>query len=392
MLFVGIDIAMDHHDILFLDDFGEIIRDHLTISNDRLGYKKLHTEIRSCMKSLGNVRIGMEETGIYHENLRDFLIDLDFKVYTINPLLTSFSRKAASPRRTKTDKIDALAIAKYIMQNWRSLHPYTPSLYHLDELKGLMRLYYNKQTMASKSKTELKRLLQMIFPEFLKHFNPFAKGALDILLTYPSPKEIKGVRLSTLSKKLLTHSDRDTDAKLLKELATRSVGQSNKITTFLIKSEIHSLIHYQSQIAELKSIIIEKMAEFPQIMTIPGVGLITGATILGETGIIQRFQNKHQYFAFFGLDPIIHESGQFKLKKSKISKRGNVYLRTAIFHAARAACVSPKVRDNKYRRKYLTMMAKDNKHHYTVVFAVAKNMVHSIYAMLKHGENYDDKK
>lgn len=391
MLFVGIDIAMDHHDISFLDDFGEIIRDHLTISNDLAGYKKLHTEILSCMKSLGNVRIGMEETGIYHENLRDFLIDLDFKVYTINPLLTSFSRKAASPRRTKTDKIDALAIAKYIMQNWRSLHPYTPSLYHYEELKGLMRLYYNKQALLSKSKTELKRLLQIIFPEFPKLFNPFNKGSLDILQNYPSPELMKNVRISTLSKKLSTHSNHDADAKLLKETANHTIGQSNQISTFLIRSEIQSLIHYQNQIAELKSIIIDKMTECPQIMTMPGVGPITGATILGETGIIQRFENKHQYFAFFGLDPIIHESGQFKLKKSKISKRGNVYLRTAIYHAARAACVSPKVRDNKFRRKYLAMMAKGNKHHNTVVFAIAKNMVHSIYAMLKNGKDFNDK-
>lgn len=391
MLFIGIDIAKDHHDIAFLDDFGEVIREHLTISNDHVGYEKLHTEILPRMKSLDNVHIGMEETGIYHENLRDFLIDLDFKVYTINPLLTSFSRKAASPRRTKTDKIDALAIAKYIMQNWRSLHSYTPSLYHLDELKGLMRLYYTRQVMVSKSKTELKRLLQIVFPEFLHYFDPFALGSLDILLSYPSPKDIKAVRVSTLSKKLRTHSNRDDGAKLIKELAAHSVGQSNQMSIYLLKSEILSLNHYLNQIAELKLIIVKKMRGFPQIMTIPGVGPITGATIIGETGRIQRFQNKHQYFAFFGLDPIIYESGQFKLKKSKISKRGNVYLRTAIYHAARAACVSPKVSDNKYRRKYISMMGNHSKHHYTVVFAIAKNMIHSIYAMLKQGKDYDDK-
>jgi transposase len=392
MLFVGIDIAMDHHDIVFIDDYGEVIKEHFTILNDCVGYKKLHTEIISCMKPFGNVHIGMEETGIYHENLRDFLIDLDFKVYTINPLLTSFSRKAASPRRTKTDKIDALAIAKYVLQNVRSLHPYTPSLYHQEELRGIMRLYYGKQFLVSKSKTEIKRLLQIIFPEFLKNFDPFAKGSLEILLSYPTPKDFTGVRSSTLAKKLLTHSNRDTDAKLIKELASNTVGKSNQVNTFLIRSEIKSLIHYQNLLDELKVLIKEKMDGYPRIMTIPGVGPITGAIILGETGDIHRFENKHQYFAFYGLDPIIYESGKFKLKKSKISKRGNVFLRSAIYNAARAACVAPNVRDNKFRRKYLSMMAKGNKHHSTVVFAIAKNMVHSIYAMLKHGTDYDDKK
>jgi transposase len=392
MLFVGIDIAMDHHDIAFMDGFGEITNHHLTISNDLVGYKKLHTEILSCMKSVDTVHIGMEETGIYHVNLRDFLIDQDFKVYTINPLLTSFSRKAASPRRTKTDKIDALAIAKYIMQNWRSLHSYTPSLYHYEALKKLMRLYTTKRKLLSKSKSELKRLLQTVFPEFKKLLNPFNKGSLDILLHYPSPHLIKSARLSSLANKLSTHQDHLTHAKALKDAAAHTIGQFDQVSSFLIKSEITSLIHYQTQVENLKELIILKMNDFSQIMTMPGIGPITGATILGETGDIQRFENKHQYFAFFGIDPVVHESGQYKLKKSRLSKRGNVYLRTAIYLAASAACVSPKVGDSKFRRKYLSMISKNNKHYYTIIFAVAKNMVHSIYAMLKSGENYDDKK
>lgn len=106
MKFIGIDVASLKHDIIIIDEYGEIINGHFTISNDKVGFKKLHTEIKSCMKSANDIHIGMEETGIYHENLRDFLVSKGFTVYTINPLLTSCSRKSSSPRMTKTDKIE----------------------------------------------------------------------------------------------------------------------------------------------------------------------------------------------------------------------------------------------------------------------------------------------
>lgn len=121
----------------------------------------------------------------------------------------------------------------------------------------------------------------------------------------------------------------------------------------------------------------------------PGIGPINGATILGETGDIHRFTNKHEYYAFYGCDPVIHESGNFKLKRSKLSKTGNKFLRTAIYSASRVACVGPGT-DNKFRRKYLSMASKDNKHHNTIIFAVAKNMVHSLYSMIKHNQYYSD--
>lgn len=392
MIFIGVDIAKDHHDIIIIDDFGEIIKEHFQISNDLVGYKKLHTEINSCMKSVKDIHIGMEETGIYHENLRDFLISNGFTVYTINPLLTSYSRKASSTRLTKTDKIDSTAICRYIMSNYKFLHSYTPSLYYIDELKQLSRLYHDKNHQLSKTKDELKRLLQMSFPEFLKHFNPYAKWALNILVEHPMPRDFKGLHTGALVSRIKTKSNRLYNAVLLKKIAKDSIGKCNDLQSFLIRSTIQDFLHYEYQIEGLKKIIIQKMIVFPKIMSVPGVGPINGATILGETGDINRFSNRDEYYAFWGCDPIVHESGNYKLKNSKLSKRGSKYLRTALFSASRVACVAPKTKLNKFRCKYLDMTSKNNKHHYTILFAVGKNMVRSIYHILKTNEFYDDNK
>jgi len=391
LIFIGIDVASQKHDIIIIDDYGEIIKDHFTISNDKQGLKKLHTAITSCMKSIKDIHIGMEETGIYHENLRDFLISKGFTVYTINPLLTSYSRRASSPRLTKTDKIDSTAICRYIMNNYRSLHSYIPSLYHLDELKQLTRTFRTRSVLLIKSKTELKRLLQISFPEFTKHFNPYSKWALALLDEYPLPVHFKGLHTMPLANRLRTKSDRYNQALLLKQIAKDSIGKSSESQAFLIQSIVSDIIHYDNQITSIKKTIISKMKLFPKILSVPGIGPINGATILGETGDINRFQNKHEYYAFYGLDPIVFESGNYKLKKSRISKRGNKYLRSAAFSASRIACIGPSKNTNKFREKYYSMK-KLGKHNNVVICAVSKNIVHSIYKILKANIFYDDSK
>jgi len=390
--FVGIDIAMDKHDIIIIDDTGEIIYDHFIIQNNRFGFKKLHTVIRSCTKSVNEIRIGMEATGIYHENLRDFLISKGYTVYCTNPMLVSLSRKAASPRRTKTDKIDAMAVCRHLMHNLDRLHPYTPPLYHLQELKQLTRDYNTNREKIAKSKTELKRLLQTIFPEFLKHFDPFASWALELLDDYPLPSDYKGLHVDKLADRIQMHSNRWSQAVLLKQIAKDSIGKSDDLNSHLLRFCVSDLLHFDSQNKVLRKVIASTMNLYPKILSVPGVGPINGATILSETGNIDRFPNKHKYTSLYGIDPIVHESGKYKLKHSHLSKRGNKFLRTAIYSAARVACVAPNVRPNKFRTKYLEMTARDNKHHNTIIFAIAKNMVHSIYKLLKTDSFFDDLK
>lgn len=391
MIFIGIDVASEKHDIIIIDDYGEIIEDHFTISNNKEGFKKLHKAIKSCMKSINDIHIGMEETGIYHENLRDFLISKGFTVYTINPLLTSYSRRASSPRLTKTDKIDSTAICRYIMNNYRSLHPYTPSLYHLDELKQLTRTFHARSTLLTKSKIELRRLLHMSFPEFSKHFHPFSKWTLSLLYDYPLPKDYKGIHLETLISRMRTKNNRYNQALLLKQIAKDSIGKTNESQAFLIRSIVSDIIHYSEQINSIKKTITTKMKLFPKILSIPGIGPINGAVILGETGDITRFKNKHEYYAFFGLDPIVFESGNYQLKKSRISKRGNKYLRSAAFSSARIACIGPSLKTNKFREKYISMI-QSGKHNTVAICAVSKNIIHSIYKIIKSNTFYDDTK
>lgn len=386
MLFVGIDVASKKHDAVIITEYGEILSSPFTIENSLDGYKKLHTEISSHMEPNDCVHIGLEETGIYSSNIRDFLCSLGFNVYMINPILTHHSRMAHSLRNTKTDKLDCLAICRYITHNHKHLKPYISTLYTTSELKSLSRLRIDKLKIISKSKMEFTRLLQIIFPEFIKHFDQHSLWALDLFTNYPTPKKISRMHLDTLVNIIRIQGNRVEAANLIKSLANNTIGNTSISNELLIKSIIEDIIHFKKQISSIDKEIDLLMNDFKFITSIPGVGNIIGATILGEIGDINRFNSPSQLLAFAGLDPSIYESGDFKSNKCRISKRGSKYLRTAIFTATRVACVG-NVKSNRFQQKYIKKKA-EGKHHNSVICSVSKNMINTIFALLKTKETF----
>ena len=48
------------------------------------------------------------------------------------------------------------------------------------------------------------------------------------------------------------------------------------------------------------------------ITTIPGIGTVTGAVILGELGDINRFDDPSKIVAYAGIDASVSQSGEFE--------------------------------------------------------------------------------
>jgi hypothetical protein len=72
------------------------------------------------------------------------------------------------------------------------------------------------------------------------------------------------------------------------------------------------------------------------LQTIPGVGQITAWTVVGETLGFTVCMNAASLTSYAGLDVRFRESGKYK-GKSKLSKQGNEYLRTALYMSSLSA-------------------------------------------------------
>jgi transposase len=133
MRFAGIDIGAERHMVAVLDEQGEVLCRSSPFGEDASGYARLF----ELLGSPDDCLVALEATGHYWRNLFVALIAKDYVVAVLNPLRTArFAEEEL--RRTKTDAIDALGIARFAQQK----HPRAAHLPDAvtEELRELERL------------------------------------------------------------------------------------------------------------------------------------------------------------------------------------------------------------------------------------------------------------
>ena len=162
MYFVGIDISKFKHDCAIIDELGDVITPSWSFQNDREGFSLLR-ELLDALE--GEKKIGLESTGHYGQNLKLFLENNGFSFMEFNPLLVNRFVRSKSLRKTKTDSIDALMIAQYLMTV--EYKPYPPSFYTLEKLKSLTRFRVIQLYWSVLEFTRMQRKLQQVkTPDF----------------------------------------------------------------------------------------------------------------------------------------------------------------------------------------------------------------------------------
>ena len=165
MFYVGIDVASEMHDCCILNEKKKVVQS-FSFSNSSSGFAALLTSLEKLPVS--EIKIGLEATGIYSENLSVFLRRKGFDVTTINPLLIKKHQCATTLRKTKTDKADAKGIALFIAEE--GFQPDLDVSYHIQELKSLTRARFSLVQNRSALKNKVKRLITLLFPELLGEF------------------------------------------------------------------------------------------------------------------------------------------------------------------------------------------------------------------------------
>ncbi len=140
------------------------------------------------------------------------------------------------------------------------------------------------------------------------------------------------------------------------------------------------------QVAQLDAALADLVAALPNqyLTTIPGIGSVSAAAILGEIGDIQRFDTLKQLVAYAGIDPVLYQTGQFEASQTHMSKRGSPYLRHALWLAANAA----RLHDPQLNAYYQKRRA-EGKAHGTVLGAVCRKLLARIFVILRDQRPYE---
>ena len=381
MIYVGIDIASEKHDCCILGEHNKKL-ESFSFSNTRDGFISL---LAACKKYAEpeQTKIGLESTGIYGDNLRDFLRRNGYEIRTFNPLLIKKSMQATTLRKTKTDKSDASFLASYLA---RELPDPDPQIsYHISELKSLTRARFSVVGACSKAKTQLKALLVQVFPEFHTAFSDvFGVAAIAILRKYPTAKKLSAAKKTAVAK-ILSEASRhrlgEEKAAMLIDLAKNSVGCHSETKALEMQYYLDQIELNTAYIRRYEAAIREIMNEIDSpITTIPGIGLVLGAMILAELGDVTRFATPEKVLAFAGLDPSIYQSGKYTPASGTMVKRGSPKLRWALLMAARSTIVhNPNIAI--YYQKKLS----EGKHYNVICSHIARKLVRILYSLLKKG-------
>lgn len=384
MFYVGIDISKYKHTLVIASHLGEIIQKPLDFDNNQLGFKLLLEKLKPFDSN--QLKIGFESTGHYSANLIQFLNNQGYSFYQLNPYLVKKFSLSLSTRKAKTDKIDSLAIAKFLMTI--DSKSFTPLSYHISHLKSLTRHYYRLNKYIGKTKIEFVNLLDKVFPEFSNYFSSiYGKTPLSILSKANSLKSIANMsesRYDSLRKMSMGKFKYSTYIKL-KQTANQSVG----IKDNYLWIQLHLLIKRIQSLQEEKNLITESIRVITYdintpILSIPGLSTTSAAIILSEIGDIFKFSNSRALIAYAGLDNSVYQSGTDS-NYGRISKRGSKYLRTALYNVSFTVISNSKI----FYDYYFDKKSKGKSHTLSLTW-VSRKLLRVIYHLLKYNESFID--
>ena len=291
--------------------------------NNTKGFTELVTWVNKMAIKEMQVRYVMEATGVYHEKLAYYLSDQQQEVSIVLPNKISNYFRTLDVK-TITDKTASQAICRFGLE--RKLGIWQKPKKIFKDLKQLTR----ERDQLIADRTVLKNQLHAEKAE-----------------VFPNESSIRRVtkRIHLIDKQELE-----------------------------IRAEIAELVKKDTQLVK----------KIDTITTIPGVGKLTAVIVLAETNGFELIQSKKQLVSYSGLDVKLKDSGTSVKGKPKISKKGNRYLRKAMYMPALAA-----MRFNEHHKAVFVRLVSKHGIKMKAAVAVQRKILELIYVIYKTDKAFD---
>jgi transposase len=284
--------------------------------NSKKGFNALLKWSKSQLEPNISTTYLMEATGVYYEELAYFLHDKGLNVQVVLPNMSKNYLKSLNIK-TKTDSVDAKYLSQFGVE--RDIPLWNPPPAFFKKLRSLTR--YHCQLQEQKT----------VFANML-----------------------------------------------------HSVEYTHEPDAFVEKSIKQSIKVIEKQIKDCEKRIKDLMAKDPEfseriknVTTIKGVGIMTAATIISETQGFYMFNNIKQLVSYSGYDVVERQSGSSVKGKTRISKKGNKYIRRALYFPAISA-----VRFSKHMKDFYTRIFERSYQKMVSYVAVQRKLL----VLLKEGE------
>ena len=392
---VGLDVSKGKSYYVIYSDRNCLSEGIITHNQD--GFKKLQKIINQLTSP---VEIVFEATGNYSRPLRKFCLDNHYTFFEMNPLLAKNQTIGPNLRRQKNDRVDAHKLAQSHLIFERK--EFLPEEKIYAQLKAVERLYQEVSEKLRKAKNHLHACLQLTFPELdkLVSGNSYTRFNVQVVNAYPHPELIKEATIddlidtfSSFTHKNMSHKQHETKAKKLIEMANVSypavgVDAMELDSTRYYTREVLFLEEEKAQLTAKKDHLAKQIPEYDIFRSLPGVGEVTAAGLLAESGDLTRFETSNQLNAFVGIDLRSYQSGQY-VASDHINKRGNKYARKLLYQVIRnmVKCrhIPNHIIDYYYRLKKQPQPKKDK----VAIVACMNKLLKCLHSQVRNGTLYD---
>jgi len=323
---IGLDVHRDFCEVAIFDSGGRRRRGRVASTSENL---------QLFAQSLApDDRVALEVTGNAWEIARIL------KPHVARVIVVSPGDSGIRQARAKTDRLDALALAKLLAAG--SLD----AIWVPDERTRVMRRRLARRGQLVVARTRVKNEVHAVLMRRLKGRPP----ASDLF-------GVKGRKW--LAEQILAVEERET-----------------------VDAGLRQIAFLDSEIAEVKRLIALDALAWPDVkrlMTVPGVNVIVAATFLAAVGDIGRFASSRKLVGYLGLDPKVRQSGESAAKHGHISKQGSATGRHALVEASWSAVRQP----GPLRAFYQRVRARRG--HQIAIVAAARKLACLFWCMLTRG-------
>jgi transposase len=346
--FCGIDWAEDHHDVAIIDTTGHLLS-RARIGNDPKGLYRLMELLTDAGDTPEQpIPVAIETTrGLLVACLRTTR-----PVYAINPMAVARYRDRYSVARAKSDRGDALVLANILRTDATAHRPLPADSDRAQAVTVLARAQQDAVWACQQLANQLRTVLVQYFPAAVtvfcvKHVGLTSREARAVLAAAPTPTRAAKLTRSQL-RALLRGAGRRRNldqwalrlqaafrAQQLHQppLVEQAMGQQ---TTALV-IQLAAACRAADQLAEAATTTFRRHPDAWLIISLPGLGELTGARVLAELGDDpQRFADARALKAYAGAAPVTRASGKRhlvmarKIKNQRLASVGYIWAFAAL--------------------------------------------------------------
>lgn len=393
MIFVGDDWAEDHHDIHLMDADGAKLASR-RLPEGLAGIRGFHEVIAAHAEEPGQVVIGIEtDRGLWVEALAT----AGYEVFAINPLAAARYRDRHHVSGAKSDAGDAKLLADLVRTDRHNHRPIAGDTPDAEAIKVLARAHQNLIWTRTRHTNALRSALREYYPAALEAFKELHdRDALTVLGRAPTPVQAANLSLSKIRSALKAAGrQRNLDARALQiqtALRTDQLAAPAAVTAAFgatTRAAVGVIVEVNRQITELETELATHFETHPDAdiyRSLPGLGVILGARVLGEFGDDpNRYTTAKSRKNYAGTSPLTIASGKKRAVLARHVRNRRLY--DAIDQWAFCALNS-----SPGARAFYDQHRAPGDLHHQALRALGNRLVGILHGCLRHRTRYNEHK